>query len=50
MTEEELAAFEGALDEHRERTRAVLAEELGGEPEDYEPTDEYDLDEDDATE
>jgi len=48
ITEEELAEFEDALEEHQEQTRAVLAEELGGEPEDYDPTDEYDFENDDS--
>ncbi|WP_318570917.1 hypothetical protein [Salinigranum marinum] len=35
MTEEELAAASDAIQELREKVRADLAEDLGGDPEDY---------------
>ena len=35
MTEEELAAASDAIQELREEVRADLAEDLGGDPEDY---------------
>lgn len=34
-TDEELAEFEDAMDEQREELLESLAEDLGGEPEDY---------------
>ena len=35
MTDDELEQFEAAMDEQREDIRKALAEDLGGEPEDY---------------
>ena len=38
MTDEELAEAKESLDELREQVREDLAEDLGGEPEDYDAT------------
>ena len=35
MTDEELEAFEQAMDEQAEELRETLAEDFGGDPEDY---------------
>lgn len=35
MTDDELEAFERAMDEQAAELREALAEDLGGEPEDY---------------
>ena len=35
MTDEELAEFKEAMEEQGEELREALAEDLGGEPEDY---------------
>ncbi len=35
MTDEEMAAFKAAMEEQGEKLRAALAEDLGGDPEDY---------------
>lgn len=35
MTDEEIAAFEAAMDEQAEQLREALAEDLGGDPGDY---------------
>ena len=35
MTDEELAAFQTAMDEQGEALREALAEDLGGDPDDY---------------
>lgn len=35
MTDSELDAFEEAIDEQAEELREALAEDLGGDPEDY---------------
>jgi hypothetical protein len=35
MTDEELEAFEDAMDEQAEDLREALAEDLGGDPDDY---------------
>jgi len=35
MTDEEIAAFEAAINEQADQLREDLAEDLGGEPEDY---------------
>ena len=35
MTDDELAEFKQAMDEQAEQLREDLAEDLGGEPEDY---------------
>ncbi|MFQ3475821.1 MULTISPECIES: hypothetical protein [Halonotius] len=35
MTDEEIAEFEAAMDEQAEQLREALAEDLGGDPEDY---------------
>ena len=35
MTDEELAEFKAAMDEQREELHEALAEDLGGDPEDY---------------
>lgn len=37
LTEEELAEFKARMDEQSEKLREALAEDLGGEPEDYRP-------------
>lgn len=35
VSEEEIEALRGEMDEQREEIRQALAEDLGGEPEDY---------------
>ena len=35
LTDDEIAAFQQAMDEQREEILQALAEELGGDPEDY---------------
>jgi len=35
MTDEELEAFQDAMEEQGEELREALAEDLGGDPEDY---------------
>ena len=35
MTDDELEAFENAMDEQAEELRETLAEDLGGDPEEY---------------
>jgi hypothetical protein len=35
MTDEEIEEFEEAMDEQAEELREALAEDLGGDPEDY---------------
>lgn len=37
MTSEEFAEFEAAMDDQAEQLREALAEDLGGDPEDYRP-------------
>lgn len=39
MNDEELAQFEDAMDEQREELLESLAEDLGGDPEDYRVSD-----------